>query len=136
MRSRSRCRSPLKLSCDGGLEQKEVWDQLDSLALEPDRMKRTMFARVGDMTVQLASIVAFGRGSRTVDERDMLWARALTMRSAKDMYEAVLKYMEDPKSHNAMCQEILEMLAHLQTASSVSETSLEKLESTKQRVAT
>ena len=90
---------------------KEVWDQLDSLALEPDRMKRTMFARVGDMTVRLASIVAFGRGSRTVDEPDMLWARAIAMRSAQDMYEAVLKHMEDPKSHNAMCQEILEMLA-------------------------
>ena len=33
------------------------------------------------------------------------------MRSAQDMYEAVLKYMEDPKSHNAMCQEILDMFA-------------------------
>ena len=74
-------------------------------------MKRTMFARVSDMTVRLASIVAFGRGSRTVDEPDMLWARAITMRSAQDMYEAVLKHMEDPKSHNAMCQEILDMLA-------------------------
>ena len=63
------------------------------------------------MTVRLASIVAFGRGSRTVDEPDMLWARAIAMRSAQDMYEAVLKHMEDPKSHNAMCQEILEMLA-------------------------
>src|SRR5262245_4791853 len=89
---------------------KAVWDQLDSLTSEPDRMKRTMFARVSDMTVRLASIVAFGRGSRTVDEPDMLWARAITMRSAQDMYEAVLKYMEDPKSHNAMCQEILDML--------------------------
>ena len=63
------------------------------------------------MTVRLASIVAFGRGSRTVDEPDMLWARAIAMRSAQDMYEAVLKHMEDPKSHNAMCQEILDMLA-------------------------
>jgi hypothetical protein len=90
---------------------KEVWDELDSLALEPDRMKQNMFARVGDMTVRLASIVAFGRGSRTVDEPDMLWARAVAMRSAQDMYEAVLKHMEDPKSHSAMCQEILEMLA-------------------------
>jgi hypothetical protein len=90
---------------------KAVWDQLDSLASEADRMKRTMFARVGDMTVRLASIVAFGRGSQTVDEPDMLWARAVAMRSAQDMYEAVLKHMEDPKSHNAMCQEILEMLA-------------------------
>ena len=90
---------------------KEVWDQLESLALEPDRMKRTMFLRVGDMTVRLASIVAFGRGSRTVDEPDMLWARAIAMQSAQNMYEAVLKHMEDPKSHNAMCQEILEMLA-------------------------
>ena len=90
---------------------KEVWDELDSLALEPDRMKQNMFARVGDMTVRLASIVAFGRGSRTVDEPDMLWARALTMRSAQDMYEAVLKHMEDPKSHSAMCQAILDMLA-------------------------
>jgi hypothetical protein len=68
-----------------------------------------MFARVSDMTVRLASIVAFGRGSRTVDKPDMLWASALTMRSANDMYEAVLKHMEDPKSHNAMCQEILDM---------------------------
>jgi HJR/Mrr/RecB family endonuclease len=74
-------------------------------------MKRTMFARVSDMTVRLASIVAFGRGSRTVDEPDMLWARAITMRSAQEMYEAVLKHMEDPKSHNAMCQEILDMFA-------------------------
>jgi hypothetical protein len=91
---------------------KAVWDQLDeSLALEPDRMKRTMFARVADMTVRLASIVAFGRGSRTVDEPDMLWARAIAMRNAQDMYEAVLKHLEDPKSHNAMCQEILDMLA-------------------------
>jgi hypothetical protein len=92
---------------------KAVWDQLDSLASdsEPDRMKRTMFVRVSDMTVRLASIVAFGRGSRTVDEPDMLWARAITMRSAQDMYEAVLKHMEDPKSHNAMCQEILDMFA-------------------------
>ena len=90
---------------------KAVWDQLDLLASEPDRMKQTMFARVSDMTVRLASIVAFGRGSKTVDEPDMLWARALTMRSAQDMYEAVLKHMEDPKSHNAMCQEILEMFA-------------------------
>jgi hypothetical protein len=90
---------------------KSVWDQLEPLASEPDRMKRTMFARVSDMTVRLASIVAFGRGSRTVDEPDMLWARAITIRSAQDMYEAVLKHMEDPKSHNAMCQEILDMLA-------------------------
>jgi hypothetical protein len=63
------------------------------------------------MTVRLASIVAFGRGSRTVDEPDMLWARAIAMRSAQDMYEAVLKHMEDPKSHSAMCQEILDMFA-------------------------
>jgi hypothetical protein len=92
-----------------GLGAKAVWDQLDSLASEPDRMKQIMFARVPDMTVRLASIVAFGRGSRTVDEPDMLWACALAMRSAQDMYEAVLKHMEDPKSHNAMCQEILEL---------------------------
>src|SRR5262245_40083610 len=90
---------------------KAVWDQLDSLASEPDRIKQTMFARVSEMTVRLASIVAFGRGSRTGDEPDMFWARAITMRSAQDMYEAVLKHMEDPKSHNAMCQEILNMLA-------------------------
>ena len=90
---------------------KAVWDQLESITSEQDRTKRTMLARVSEMTVRLASIVAFGRGSRTVDEPDMLWARAITMRSAQDMYEAVLKYMEDPKSHSAMCQEILDMFA-------------------------
>jgi hypothetical protein len=90
---------------------KAVWDQLDSLRSEPDRMKQTMFARVPDMTVRLASIVAYGRGSRTVDELDMLWARAVAMRSAQDMYEAVLRHMEDPKSHSAMCQAILDMFA-------------------------
>ena len=111
MRSRSRCRSRLKSSCNGGLEPKRFGMSWNSLALEPDRTKRNMFARVADMTVRLASIVAFGRGSRTVDEPDMLWARAIAMRSAQDMYEAVLKHMEDPKSHSAMCQEILDMLA-------------------------
>src|SRR5262249_16011603 len=33
---------------------KAVWDQLDSLASEPDRIKRTMFLRVSEMSVRLA----------------------------------------------------------------------------------
>ena len=90
---------------------KEIWTGLAStLRAERDELKQNIFARVAEMTVRLASIVAFGRGSLVVEVPDMEWARALAMRSAQDLHEGVLKHMEDPKTHNAMCEEILRML--------------------------
>jgi hypothetical protein len=79
-----------------GSGAKAIWDELDS------------FARVAEMTVRIAGIVAYGRGSLTIEVPDMEWAQALAMRSAQEMYEAVQKYLEDPKTHNALCNYILE----------------------------
>jgi hypothetical protein len=89
---------------------KAVWDELDaSLAPETDRLKKHLFARVADNTVRIASILAFGRGSLIVDQTDMEWARAWALLSAQTMYENVLKYFEDPKTHSALCEEVLSL---------------------------
>src|SRR5262249_27949400 len=78
---------------------KTIWIELASaLRAERDELKQNIFARVAEMTVRLASIVAFGRGSLVVEVPDMEWARALAVRSAQDLHEGVLKHMEDPKN--------------------------------------
>ena len=50
------------------------------------------------MTIRLATIIAFGRYSRTVDQLDMQLARELARESAETLHEGVLKYTEDPQS--------------------------------------
>lgn len=90
---------------------KMVWDELDaSLAPETDRLKKHLSARVADNTVRIASIVAFGRGSLIVEQTDMEWARAWALRSAQTMHENVLKYFEEPKTHSALCEEVLSLV--------------------------
>lgn len=64
------------------------------------------------MTVRIAGIVAYSRGSLTIEALDMPWARAWAMRSAQSMYEAVENYLEDPKSHFALCRYIKEAVAN------------------------
>jgi hypothetical protein len=93
-----------------GSGAKEVWDALDALRDEPDSLRRNMFLRVAENTVRIADIVAWGRGSRVVEVPDMEWARAWTMQSAHKMYESVLKRLEEPKSHNSLCNYIVNSL--------------------------
>ena len=61
------------------------------------------------MTIRLATIIAFGRYSRTVDQLDMQLARELARESAETLHEGVLKYTEDPESFAGLCQKIVEM---------------------------
>jgi hypothetical protein len=73
---------------------------------EPDSLKRNLFIRVAEITVRVATNVAFGRGSRTVDALDMEWAKALVLQSAETLYEGVKKYTVDPQDFAGLCQRI------------------------------
>jgi hypothetical protein len=91
---------------------KQVWTMLIAeLREERDELKRNLFARVPEMTVRLATIVAFGRGSLIVEQTDMEWARALALKSAETLHEGVLKYTVDPQDFAGLCQKIQELTA-------------------------
>ncbi len=85
-------------------------DLANQLNDEPDELRRNLFGRVPEMTVRLATNVAYGRFSPTVDELDMLWARAWALRSAQTMHEGVLKHSVDPLGHAALCRKVIEWI--------------------------
>jgi hypothetical protein len=76
----------------------------------PDPLRRNLFIRTAELTVRVATIVAFGRGSHTVDRPDMEWARALVLGSAETLYAGVKKYTVDPQDFAGLCQRILDLL--------------------------
>ena len=91
---------------------KQIWVDLTAkLRNDPDELRRNLFARVPEMTIRIATIVAFSRGSHVVEETDMKWARALTLKSAETLHEGVLKYTVDPQGFAGLCQKILELAA-------------------------
>jgi hypothetical protein len=93
-----------------GAGARQVWIDLDEkLQKETDNLRRDLFARVGEMTIRFATIVAFGRHSLTVDRADMEWARALVLESAEGLYRDVLKYTVDMQDFPGVCQRILEL---------------------------
>lgn len=95
-----------------GSGAKQIWVDLTAkLRDDPDELRRNLFARVPEMTIRIATIVAFGRGSLVVEETDMKWARALTLKSAETLHEGVLKYTVDPQGFAGLCQKILELAA-------------------------
>jgi hypothetical protein len=63
------------------------------------------------MTVRIATIIAFGRYSLTVDQADMKLARALAMKSAETLHDGVLKYTIDPQGFAALCQKVIDFAA-------------------------
>jgi hypothetical protein len=77
---------------------------------EQDQLRRNLFIRVAELTVRIATIVAFGRGSHTVDLPDMQWARALVLGSAETLYAGVKKYTVDPQDFAGLCQRIHDLL--------------------------
>jgi hypothetical protein len=92
-----------------GVGAKQVWTDLaDNLREEKDEVRCSLFARVPEMTIRIATIVAFGRHSTTIDQADMKWAAALTMKSAETLYEGVLRYTVDPQGFAGLCDKILE----------------------------
>jgi hypothetical protein len=95
-----------------GVGAKQVWtDLISQLREEPDDLRRNLFARVGEITIRIATIIAFGRGSLTVDQTDMEWARALTLESAESLHRDVLKYTVDMQDFPGLCQKILKLIA-------------------------
>jgi hypothetical protein len=93
-----------------GIGAKQVWtDLVKELEEETDSVRRDLFARVGEMTIRFATIVAFGRHSMTVDRADMEWARALVMESAEGLHRDVLKYTVDMQDFPGLCQRIMEL---------------------------
>jgi hypothetical protein len=93
-----------------GVGAKQVWiDLISQLREEPDDLRRNLFARVGEITIRIATIIAFGRGSLTVDQIDMEWARALTLESAESLHRDVLKYTVDLQDFPGLCQKILKL---------------------------
>ena len=98
------------MSWGAGAEQ--IWTDLaDELREERDELKCNLFARVPEMTVRIATIIAFGRYSLTVDQADMKLARALAMKSAETLHEGVLKYTIDPQGFAALCQKVIDFAA-------------------------
>jgi hypothetical protein len=95
-----------------GAGAKQLWIDLDAgLQKETDNLRRELFARVGEMTIRFATIVAFGRHSLTVDRGDMEWASRLVMESAEALHRDVLKYTVDMQDFPGVCQRILELAA-------------------------
>jgi hypothetical protein len=89
---------------------KEVWIWIsDWLQQQTDTLRRDLFVRVGEMVIRVATIVAFGRHSRTVDRLDMEWARALVMESAEGLYRDVLKYTVDIQHFPGICKRVLQL---------------------------
>jgi hypothetical protein len=109
-----------------GVGAEQIWTDLaNELREERDELKCNLFARVPEMTVRIATIVAFGRYSPTVDELDMKLARALAMKSAETLHDGVLKYTVDPQGFAALCQKVIDFAAassekHQPSESSVS----------------
>jgi predicted DNA-binding protein len=92
-----------------GVGAERIWiDLVNRLREERDPLRSNLFARVPEMMVRIATIIAFGRYSTTVDELDMKFARALALQSAESLHEDALKYMVDPQGFASLCQKILE----------------------------
>jgi hypothetical protein len=99
----------IRMGWGPGAEQ--IWiDLTEKLRDERDPVRRDLFGRVGEQMNRCATIMAFGRYSRTVDQLDMEWARALALKSAETLHEGVLKYTEDPQSFAGLCQKIKELV--------------------------
>jgi hypothetical protein len=95
-----------------GVGAEQIWtDLVKELRMERDEQRRNLFARVPEMTIRIATIVAFGRHSLTVDQADMKWARALALKSAETLYDGVCRYTVDPQGFAALCNKVVELAA-------------------------
>jgi hypothetical protein len=100
----------IRMSWGVGAEQ--IWiDLTKELREERDELRCKLFARVPEMMIRIATIVAFGRYSLTVDKADMEWARALALKSAETLYDGVLKYTVDPQGFAALCVKVTDLAA-------------------------
>ena len=65
----------------------------------------SFLARTAENAIRLATIVAIGRGSMTVNAADMSWARAFTMWATQRMAEGAGLYIAD-SDNQAMANDV------------------------------
>jgi len=85
-------------------------DQKTRNANKSDPLRDQLFMRVPENAIRLATIVAVGRGSPTVDVPDIEWAHALALESAESMHAGFVKYSTDPLVFAALVQRAKDLL--------------------------
>ena len=72
---------------------------------DADNSLEPFLARTAENAIRIATILAIGRNSMTVDAADMTWARAFTMWSTHRMAEGAGLYIAD-SDHQAMANDV------------------------------
>jgi hypothetical protein len=77
---------------------------------ERDRQRYELGMRTCENAARLATIVAVGRGSKTVDREDIEWALALAERSFEAAVGGIDKYMREYFEFPKFCTQVLEAI--------------------------
>lgn len=92
-----------------GPSAEEVYDTIrQGVERETDERKRELFWRSAEKTVRIATIVAAGCLSKTVNRDHMEWAYELVKRSDEPLLVGVQEYMEEEKyAFGELCREMI-----------------------------
>src|SRR6516225_5803135 len=103
----SECRPSFRMGWGPGAEQ--IYDEVrQNVERETDDRRRELFWRSAEKTVRIATIVAAGCLSKTVNRDHMEWARQLVMQSDETLLAGVQEYMEEEKlEFGELCREII-----------------------------
>ena len=103
----SECRPSFRMGWGPGAEQ--IYDEVrQGVERETDDRRRELFWRSAEKTVRIATIVAAGCLSKTVNRDHMEWARQLVMKSDETLLAGVQEYMEEEKlEFGELCREII-----------------------------
>src|SRR6516162_763362 len=103
----SECRASFRMGWGPGAE--EIYDAVrQGVERETDDRRRELFWRSAEKTVRIATIVAAGCLSKTVNRDHMEWARQLVMKSDETLLAGVQEYMEEEKlEFGELCREII-----------------------------
>jgi hypothetical protein len=77
---------------------------------EADPLRRNLFIRVPEIAIRLATIAAYGRGSRTVDAPDVRWAQALAREGAETLHRGILEHSIDPQDFPVQCRTVIKLV--------------------------
>ena len=103
----SECRPSFRMGWGRGAE--EIYDSVrQSVEQETDDRKRELFWRSPEKTVRIATSVAAGCLSKTVNRDHMEWARQFVSKSDETLLVGVQEYMEEEKlEFGDLCREII-----------------------------
>jgi hypothetical protein len=83
--------------------------KLDALE-DGDRQRYELSMRACENAARLATILAVGRGSRTVDREDIAWSIALASQSVDAACGGIAKYLRDYLEFPKFCDRVLEYI--------------------------